>query len=147
MRIRRMDDDDFDAVVRVWHTSGLAAYGFIELWQQLTLDRAREIFREAILSRCDIWVAELEDGIAAFLALHDSYLDRLYVLPVQQRRGLGTALLEHAMRTSPAGLELHTHQKNAAARAFYEKHGFVAVKLGVSPPPENEPDVEYHWRP
>ena len=32
MRIRRMDDDDFDAVVRVWHTSvsprmGLSSYG------------------------------------------------------------------------------------------------------------------------
>jgi hypothetical protein len=44
-------------------------------------------------------------------------------------------------------LELHTHQENYAARRLYEQHGFRAVKFGLSPPPENAPDVEYHWRP
>jgi hypothetical protein len=43
-------------------------------------------------------------------------------------------------------LELHTHQENHAARQLYEKHGFRAVKFGLSPPPEGAPDVEYHWR-
>lgn len=56
-------------------------------------------------------------------------------------------MLAHALKRSPAGLELHTHVKNATARSFYEKRGFVAVRYGMSPPPENEPDVEYQWRP
>jgi hypothetical protein len=30
---------------------------------------------------------------------------------------------------------------------LYEKHGFKAVKFGLSPPPESAPDVEYRWRP
>jgi len=34
-----------------------------------------------------------------------------------------------------------------AARAFYEKQGFVAVRFGQSLPPESAPDVEYRWRP
>ena len=42
---------------------------------------------------------------------------------------------------------LFTVQVNVNGRAFYEKHGFVIARLGVSPPPESEPDVEYHWRP
>ena len=29
--------------------------------------------------------------------------------------------------------------------AGFEKHGFVAVKFGISPPPESAPDVEYAW--
>ena len=33
------------------------------------------------------------------------------------------------------------------SRAFYEKRGFSAVRFGVSPPPESEADVEYHWKP
>jgi hypothetical protein len=37
-------------------------------------------------------------------------------------------------------------QVNFNARAFYEKNGFVAEKFGFSDPPENEPDVGYHWR-
>ncbi|HUI25710.1 MAG TPA: GNAT family N-acetyltransferase [Candidatus Kryptonia bacterium] len=142
-----MRDEDFEAVVRVWHASGLAAYTFIELWQQFTLEQARDVFREHVANDCEVWVAETEDGIVGYSALKESYLARLYVSPQHQRRGVGLALLKHAMERKPAGLELHTHQKNFPARAFYEKRGFVAVKFGISPPPENEPDVEYHWRP
>ena len=147
MHIRLMTDGDVDAVVRLWYTSGRQAYTFIELWQAFTLEKAGEVFRAHILPVCDIWVAEREAQIVGYLAMHGSYLDRLYVTPDRQRAGVGTALLEYAMQRSPTGLELHTHQKNAPARAFYEKYGFVAVKFGISPAPENEPDVEYHWRP
>jgi ribosomal protein S18 acetylase RimI-like enzyme len=60
---------------------------------------------------------------------------------------VGLALLETAQTLSPVGLELHTHIENHTARSFYEKHGFRVVRFGMSPPPENEPDVEYAWRP
>jgi GNAT superfamily N-acetyltransferase len=86
-------------------------------------------------------------GKCGFLAIQGSYIDRLYVLPDVQRVGIGAALIKRAMELSPTGLELHTHQRNMAARSFYEKHGFVSVHFGVSPAPESEPDVEYHWRP
>jgi len=83
----------------------------------------------------------------AFLALKGSYVDRLYVDPAEQRKGWGRDLIEHAKALHPDGLELHTHQENHGARAFYESQGFVAVKYGLSPAPELAPDVEYHWRP
>jgi ribosomal protein S18 acetylase RimI-like enzyme len=147
MRIRLMTVDDEEAVVRVWHAAGRKAYSFIALWQQLTLTEARRVFREHVAALCEVWVAETEGEIVGFLARRGSYVDRLYVSPDRQHAGVGQVLLAQAMRCSPTGLELHTHQQNAAARAFYEKHGFVAVRYGISPPPENEPDVEYHWRP
>ncbi len=59
--------------------------------------------------------------------------------------GLGKALLDHARSLSPEHLWLYTLQINANGRAFYEKNGFRRVKLGISPAPESEPDVEYHW--
>jgi len=147
MRIRLMTDDDVDAVVRLWHASGRQAYTFIDLWQSFTLEKAGEVFRAHIIPVCEIWVAERDAQIVGYLAMHGSYIDRLYVSPDLQHTGIGTALLRYAMQRSPTGLELHTHQKNAPARAFYEKYGFLAVRYGLSPPPENEPDVEYHWRP
>jgi ribosomal protein S18 acetylase RimI-like enzyme len=67
------------------------------------------------------------------------------VAPDTQRRGVGSALITHAMRLSPTGLALHTHQQNSSARRFYEKHRFYAAMFGTSPPPEREPDVEYRW--
>ena len=92
-------------------------------------------------------MAEEGGQVVAFLALRSSYIDRLYVDPAHQRKGWGTRLVEHARALSPRGLELHTHVENHGARALYEKHGFVAVRFGISPAPESAPDVEYHWRP
>jgi len=83
----------------------------------------------------------------ACLALAGSYVDRMFVDPSEWRTGWGTRLILHAQAVRPDGLELHTHQQNHAARALYEKHGFKAVRFGVSPPPESPSDVEYHWRP
>jgi ribosomal protein S18 acetylase RimI-like enzyme len=145
--IRAFQDEDEKAVVEVWYRAGKAAYDYLSLWQELTLDSAREIFRRVILSECRIWVAQADQHIVAFLAMKGSYIDRMYVDPAHWRRGWGSRLVEFAKSVSPSGLELHTHQENLAARTLYEKHGFLAVKFGMSPPPESAPDVEYHWRP
>ena len=53
-----------------------------------------------------------------------------------------------AKERRPDGLELYTFQENAAARAFYEHHGFMAVWFGDgSANEEGQPDVRYAWRP
>jgi ribosomal protein S18 acetylase RimI-like enzyme len=91
-------------------------------------------------------VAESDGKPVAFMAMRDNFIDHLYVHPDYQQRGIGKNLLELAHRLSPEHVWLYTLQVNTNARAFYEKNGFVAEKFGLSPPPENEPDVEYHWR-
>jgi ribosomal protein S18 acetylase RimI-like enzyme len=80
------------------------------------------------------------------MAMRNDFIDHLYIHPNYQNRGIGKALLALAHRHSPQHVWLYTLQINTNARAFYEKNGFVAEKFGMSPPPENEPDVEYHWR-
>ena len=142
-----MQADDIDAVAEVWHSSAQMAYKFIDSWKTYTLAQARKGFRESIAAQCEVWVAEIGGLIVGYVAIKGSYVDRLYVSPSQQRQGIGTLLLRQAMECSPDGLELHTHQKNTQACAFYRKNGFVPVKYGISPPPESEPDVEFHWRP
>lgn len=147
MIIRAMTEAEQDSVADLWHRAGQVAYPYLPAWRTMTAELARQVFREHIATHCRIYVVEREAVIAGYLALNGSYLDRLYIDPRNQRQGLGSALLEHARQLSPQGLELHTHQQNTAARRFYEGHGFRAVRFGVSPPPENAPDVEYHWRP
>ncbi len=131
----------------MWHRSGLAAYPFLPSWQALTLEHAATVFRDVIRAHCTIWVGTLDQRVVSYLAMKGSYVDRMYVDPGQWRRGWGTRLIVFAKSLSPSGLELHTHQENHAARRLYEKHGFKAVRFGVSPPPESAPDVEYRWRP
>jgi GNAT superfamily N-acetyltransferase len=145
--IRPFHDADEAEVVGVWHRSGVAAYTYLPTWQALTLEKAQVVFHSVIRTHCAIWVARLDERVVAYLAMQGTYLDRLYVDPPEWRTGWGSELVNFAKQLSPHGLELHTHQANVAARALYERHGFHAVKFGISPPPESAPDVEYQWRP
>jgi ribosomal protein S18 acetylase RimI-like enzyme len=81
------------------------------------------------------------------IVLEAPWIRQFAVFPEFQRRGVGSALLAKARECSPRELRLFTFQRNATARAFYEKHGFTVVAFGVSPAPELEPDVEYRWIP
>jgi GNAT superfamily N-acetyltransferase len=146
-RIRRYENCDEAQTFNVWFRSCKATYTFLPTWQALTHDEARSVFQNRIVPKCDIWVAEQKNAIVAYLAMDGNYIDRLYVAPDELRKGWGKQLIEKAKQLSPRGLELHTHQQNHGARAFYEENDFEVVRFGISPPPESVPDVEYHWRP
>jgi ribosomal protein S18 acetylase RimI-like enzyme len=145
--VRPYEERDEADVVGVWYRSGRAVYTFLPEWQSLTIERAGEIFRTVIRPHCALWVGVTDQRVVAFLAMNGSYIDRMYVDPADWRTGWGTRLIGFAKSLFPQGLELCTHQENHRARQLYEKHGFRAVRFGISPAPEDAPDVEYHWRP
>lgn len=70
-------------------------------------------------------------GYAHFLrrADHNAELARLYVLPDYQRRGVGTALLQHGLAALAAAryrlCYVAMFIDNRIAQHFYQKHGFV----------------------
>lgn len=71
-------------------------------------------------------------GVASWGPSHDApepslpalELASLYVAREHWGRGIAAALLQHAVRATP--VHLWVFEANARARAFYEKHGFVA---------------------
>src|SRR5713226_6859915 len=109
--IRPFRDTDEAEVVGVWHRSGKAAYTFLPTWQALTLEEARWVFGNIIRPKCTIWVGTLDEQVVAYLAMNVSYVDRLYVDPLEWRKAWGTRLINLAKQLSPSGLELHTHQE------------------------------------
>ena len=111
-----------------------------------TFEEDCQYFRNVILQNDDVWVVEADGRVAGFMGMAGDFVDHLYIAPDFQRRGLGRNFLDYARSLSPEHVWLFTLQVNVNARAFYEKNGFVAEKFGVSPAPESEPDVEYHWR-
>ena len=145
--IRELRDADAADVIGIWHRAGIAAYTYLPTWQAFTLEQADRVFRDTIRPRCAVWVGTSDERIVAYMAMSGSYIDRLYVDPPVWRRGWGPRFVNFAKTLSPSGLELATHQENWPARSLYERHGFIAVRFGVSPPPESAPDVEYWWRP
>ncbi len=147
IKTRTPCESEIESVIVLWHETKRDTYDFIPQERDRSVGDDRGFFLSHIRPRCALWIAVDGERILGFLAIRDSYVDRLYVHPTAQRQGVGSALLRHAIALSPSGIELHTHVRNTKACAFYEKERLVAVKFGVSPPPESEPDVEYHWRP
>jgi GNAT superfamily N-acetyltransferase len=145
LTLRNYVEGDFDDLVARWHETNLVSFRYNAEQQKHTLADARRFFRDKLLPACEVWVAMHSDHLQGVLALEAPWIRHFAIFPPHQRRGIGTALLQKAREVSPVELRLFTFQRNKAARAFYEKHGFAAVAFGVSPAPESEPDVEYRW--
>jgi ribosomal protein S18 acetylase RimI-like enzyme len=110
-------------------------------------DEHRPLLGGWFIERDEIWVAE-DDEIVGFFGLKEDVLSHLYVDPAHQDRGLGTTLLDRAKSLRPDRLELWVFQKNEGARRFYERHGFMLVRLtDGAGNMEKEPDALYEWRP
>ena len=144
--IREYRPEDFDAVTILWRISREKSLPEHQRAKGHFFYEDRDYFRDHLLINNRVWVVISESHPVAFIAMKKDFIDHLYIHPDYQRRGIGKALLEFARERSPNHIWLFTLQVNVNGRAFYEKNGFVAEKFGVSPPPENEPDVEYHWR-
>jgi putative acetyltransferase len=144
--IRKYRPEDFDPVTILWRIAREKSLPEFQRAKGHFFYEDQDYFRDHILEEDKLWVAEMDHRPVAFMAIRDEFIDQLYVHPDYQNRGIGKALLDHARQFSPDHLWLYTLQININACAFYEKNGFVAEKFGISPPPESEPDVEYHWR-
>jgi len=144
--IREYRDEDFDPVTILWRVAREKAMPDFQRTKGYFFYQDQAYFQDHILKNDDVWVVEFESQPLAFMAMKDDFIDQLYVHPDFWRRGIGKLLLNFAHEQSPEHLWLYTLQVNVNACAFYDANGFVAEKLGISPPPENEPDVEYHWR-
>jgi ribosomal protein S18 acetylase RimI-like enzyme len=94
-----------------------------------------------------VWVAEADGAPAGFLAREGAWIMQLYLAPEQRRQGHGSMLLAAARDDDPPVLRLYAFQRNTAARAFYERHGFRCIALtDGSGNMEREPDALYEWR-
>ena len=99
-----------------------------------------------MIAQRETWLA-WEDGTAlGLLVLDGSEVDWLFVDPMAQSRGVGSALIQHAKTCRPNGLALWVFESNRRAQAFYERHGFVIVdRTDGAGNEEKAPDIRYAW--
>jgi len=143
--IREYEPQDFDSVTILWRISREKSVPEFQMMKGHFFYEDQNYFQDHILKENQLWVVQVNSHPVAFMAMNGDFIDQLYIHPDYWRRGIGQRLIEFARERSPEHLWLYTLQVNVNARAFYEKNGFVAEKFGVSPPPDSEPDVEYHW--
>ena len=137
---------DRDAVVSLWYRSWHAAFPDLQHPQPLLVWKER--FEREIEPSAEVWVTEQDGDVAGFMALlvGQGVLDQLFIAPEWSRSGAGSALVVIAKARCPAGLTLSTLERNAMARAFYERHGFRSGERGVNRV-NGQPTITYRWTP
>jgi GNAT superfamily N-acetyltransferase len=144
--IRRAESRDAEAIAEVHTAARREAMPYLP--EVHTDEETRAWVSEVVLPGQEVWVAEGGGWVVGVAAIAGEMLEQLYILPGFQGRGIGSGLLAKAMELCPNGLGLWTFQRNARARAFYERRGFVAVELtDGAENEEREPDVRYRWEP
>lgn len=144
MILRRAGLYDMDALARLYRDTVRRALPFLP--EKHTPEEDQAFFRGELYAQFDVWVAEHDRRFLGYIAYRAGFINHLFLAADQLGRGLGEQLLDLA-KGDYAELALWTFQQNVRARAFYEKHGFVAERLTDGADNEEQmPDVYYVWR-
>ena len=122
---RPLVEADVPAIAGVHRRACLIAYRFMN-WSYS--EREVRDWYAGIFRTWD-WtlVAEENTAVVAFVAATGAHIDQLFVDPAHQGRGIGDVLLRAAPERMLGLVTLTVFEENAAARAYYERHGFEAA--------------------
>lgn len=125
LTFRPLEATDIGAVSGVHYRACLIAYRFMN-WSY-SMAEVEAWYAEKFPQWSWTKAAFGPDGaMAGFVALIDRHVDQLFVDPAHQGLGVGSTLLDSALKVSPGPITLDVFEENHSARAFYEKHGFQA---------------------
>jgi GNAT superfamily N-acetyltransferase len=123
--IRRATRADAAAIGRVHIATWQFAYAEIlapeEIASVSVADRVA-MWERVLADDAPVWVAEVEGRVVGFASAADGWLTSLYVDPVAQGAGVGSALLAEAEQAGARRLQVLTG--NGHARTFYEARGW-----------------------
>ena len=139
LTIARATEHDVDAIKQVLSTTWVdtyASYLSPSTIEQVTTEwHTPELLRSQI-ERDTIYfaVARLHDEIVGLVTVEEMnplelHLLRLYVLPIHQRKGIGTELLDSALSHYPRArsIRLEVEEQNEKGVSYWGKHHFIAV--------------------
>lgn len=89
---------------------------------------------EQFLPQAPLWLVEDNAGVVqGFLAMDGAMIDALFVDPAAHGRGLGSALVAHALSLSP-DLLVDANEQADNALPFYIARGFEVIGRSESDP-------------
>ena len=140
--IRLATRADADAIAALFATSRRLLTFLPDLH---TVEEDQAFVRDRVLVDYRVSVAERRGIIVGFIAELDGWVEHLYVEATELGTGVGSVLIADAQSRNH-GLQLWCFADNSRARAFYEKHGFVAVEFTEGLRNEEKtPDILYRW--
>jgi ribosomal-protein-alanine N-acetyltransferase len=145
---RVVTDRDLEAVLEI------EAMSFTNPWTREMYLREMDNPR---VSHIYLVRVETADGAAVagfcsfWLVFDELHINNLAIHPLYRRRGIGTALLQHAMRTAAQlgarRATLEVRQSNEEARRIYERLGFETAGIRRNYYAHPTEDALILWRP
>ncbi|MGN2429491.1 GNAT family N-acetyltransferase [Pseudomonas syringae] len=115
--------EDYPQLTDVWERSVRATHDFMP---EAYIVRLRALLAQYLDSVTLFCTRDEASRITAFAGVNRNKLDMLFVAPEHRHQGLGSFLLQHAIRHFGI-VELDVNEQNPRAFGFYCKHGFKIV--------------------
>lgn len=122
MKIRKADQNDYDAIMQVWESAVKATHDFLAEEDFL-------YFKERIpvdyLPAVELYVL-VEEEIKGFAGVSGDMLEMLFIHAGSRGKGYGNALLQYALGHLQI-TKVDVNEQNQQAVGFYEKMGFTQI--------------------
>ncbi|WP_313612552.1 GNAT family N-acetyltransferase [Agrobacterium sp.] len=121
--IRAYRPSDLHVLSSLWFNASLAAHAFLG---EQRLRQQQQLVETIYLPKAETWVACMGEHPVGFIGLIDHFIGGLFVSPSQQGKGIGRALLSHALALK-GELSLDVYADNHGAHLFYLREGFREI--------------------
>jgi len=135
-----MKSHDAKELAAIWLEVSLKAHDFISehYWK-----KNKSLMEEQYLPNSEVYIAEEADNIYGFVALAENHIAAIFVCSQQQKKGIGTVLLNYAKQIRQE-LTLSVYQQNEKSIGFYLSRGFKIVAETFDQP-TGEMEFTMHW--
>lgn len=123
--ISKVKPEEHDILLDIWESSVRATHHFLKeeniLFFKQTIHEHK--YFELVELAC---VRDEANKILGFLGTHNDSLEMLFVHPDYIGKGVGKALMNHALEVVKVN-KVDVNEQNERARQFYLNHGFVVI--------------------
>lgn len=120
--IRPSSAADNEALTEIWRSAVRATHDFLS---ETDFREIETLVAEQYIPNASLWVAvDATDRPLGFMGMTGSHVDSLFIAPDRRGTGLGTALMDHALKAAGLPLTVDVNEQNPQAVGFYERLGF-----------------------
>jgi putative acetyltransferase len=121
--IRISTPADIPRVLDIWRNAVDETHDFLTAADRLEIEAEVRAF----LPTVPLWLAVDEhDRAEGFMFVHEGHMEALFIDAALRGRGVGRALVAHALHGHP-GLTTDVNEQNRQAIGFYERMGFLRI--------------------
>ncbi len=121
-KIDQLTDSLRDELIDVWEKAVRSSHHFLS---EEDLNYYRPRIRDIYFDAVELYVVR-NPNVAAFMGLSEDMVEMLFVLPSEQGKGYGSALLNYAFEEKNIR-KIDVNEQNTAAYQFYLNRGYHAV--------------------